>query len=881
MGLTPMMQQYLTIHEEVPDAILMFRLGDFYEMFFDDAKNAAKVLELALTGRDCGLEERAPMCGVPFHAAESYIAKLVENGYKVAICEQMEDPALAKGLVKREIIKILSPGTLTDAGVLDPQDNNFMMSVYAGKGTKKGTPFGAAMMDLSTGDFYATEKVSTDLDADLMDLIARYQPSEILLHTALYDENRVGNLKRLTTGVVEPYPSENFQKARCEAALKDQFHVYTLASLGLSEHGEAVRACGALLNYAREMQKTSLDHIRRVDLIQERDTMNLDAASRQNLELTRTIRSSKKAGSLLSVLDKTKTNAGSRMLKSFIEAPLVSKEKIDARLERVQELYDDPVGLEEIRESISRMYDLERINAKIMTGSANPVDLISLRESAAALNELAGILGTLEMPSLREDIASLDRLEDLRDLIERAIHEPSGEGKRFSAEPKIRRGFDPELDELRDLSENGKDYLMQIEADEREKTGISTLKVKYNKVFGYFIEVSKGKIDMVPERFIRKQTLANSERYFTEELKETENKIIEAEGKLEVVEARLYNDVVATIRDNAQRIQSAARIAAEIDVYAALARQAIDAGYVRPEITTDGSLEIIGGRHPVVEAMTGRANFISNDTKLDEADRMMLITGPNMAGKSTYIRQTALIVLMAQIGSFVPADSAKIGLVDRIFTRVGASDDLGTGQSTFMVEMTEVSNILRNATKRSLVILDEIGRGTSTFDGISIAWAICEDLLERGIKTLFATHYHELTELEGLRDGIVNYSIAVKESRNGVVFLRKIRRGAADQSYGIEVAKLAGFPERVTDRAKEILLQLEKNQNIDLAGTIPVSEAPGPVSSQISFFYPQSTPESRESKALERLRELDPDGMSPRQAQDALYELIDLLEEED
>ncbi|MGI6109521.1 MAG: DNA mismatch repair protein MutS, partial [Eubacteriaceae bacterium] len=539
-----------------------------------------------------------------------------------------------------------------------------------------------------------------------------------------------------------------------------------------------------------------------------------------------------------------------------------------------RELFNDPQGLERIRAAVSKIYDLERICSKIQTSGANTTDLISLRLSAEALSETDKILAGLDMPLLKADFAHLDLLEDIRELIQNAVYESDGEIRRFSAEPKIRAGWNAELDELRELSENGKDFLMQIEARERERTGISTLKIKYNKVFGYFIEVSNGKKDLVPDDYIRKQTLANSERYFTEELKETENKIADAESRLGVVEARLFAEVQSTVREASPRIQQAARQAAELDVYASFARRALDSDYICPEIRDSGSITITGGRHPVVEQMTGRSHFISNNTHLDPENRLMLLTGPNMAGKSTYIRQTALIVLMAQTGSFVPAESADIGICDRIFTRVGASDDLGTGQSTFMVEMTEVSNILRNATEDSLVILDEIGRGTSTFDGISIAWAICENLLDRQVKTMFATHYHELTELEALHPGIVNYSIAVKETTAGVLFLRKIRRGAADQSYGIEVAKLAGFPKPVTDRAQEILAGLEANPVQGLPET-HVHE-----SSQLSFFTPQEPPDDRTLKAVKMLEKASPDDMSPRQAQDFVYELVKLVQED-
>ncbi len=876
MGLTPMMQQYLEMHEQAPDAILMFRLGDFYEMFFDDAVLASKELEIALTGRDCGLDERAPMCGVPHHAADSYIARLVEKGHKVAICEQMEDPALAKGIVKREIIRIVSPGTVTDSSVLDPGSNNYLMCISAGRTGQKVQETGCAVLDLSTGAFMVSEYDGNDRTGWLQDECARFSPSEILLHSALYEDEKLPKrLEQVSSAFVEPFPSRRYAKGEAEQLLKEQFGVYSVGALGLGDHPEAVRAAGALLSYIRETQKTDISHITRIGYLEEDEVMALDAASRINLELTKTIRGGRKAGSLLSVLDLTKTAAGSRLLKNWLEAPLISKKAITARQDRIRELYSDPRGLTELRAAISKIYDLERICSKAGTTGANTTDLISLKISAAALEEVAGILAGLDMPLLGADFDRLDMLTDLKELIEQAVWESDGEVRRFSAEPKIKKGWNAELDEIRELSENGKDYLMQIEANERERTGISNLKVKYNKVFGYFIEVSNGKKDLVPDDYIRKQTLVNAERYFTEELKETENRITDAESRLGIVEAKLFQEVQETVRQAAPRIQQAARQAAELDVFASLAQRALDSSYVCPEIGDDGAIQIKGGRHPVVEQMTGRAHFISNDTDIDRENRLMLLTGPNMAGKSTYIRQTALIVLMAQIGSFVPADSARIGICDRIFTRVGASDDLGTGQSTFMVEMTEVSNILRGATEDSLVILDEIGRGTSTFDGISIAWAICEELLERGVKTMFATHYHELTELEELHPGIVNYSIAVKETAGGVLFLRKIRRGAADQSYGIEVAKLAGFPKKVTDRAEQILAGLEENPVENPHGIVP------PEPAQISFLTPQEPQKDSSRTALKMLASASPDDMTPREAHDFVYELVRLVQEEE
>lgn len=880
MGLTPMMQQYLAVHEEVPDAILLYRLGDFYEMFFDDALTGSRILDLTLTGRDCGLEERAPMCGVPYHSAESYIARLVEAGHKVAICEQVEDPALAKGLVKREIIKIVTPGTITDSEVLSAGENHYIMAVASSPSNRGKRNVAFSVLDLSTGRFLVSEYAGKNYAGFLSDALAKYQPSEILMQTTLYDEEDVlpEHFSRLTRAVIEPFPSEKFKKSANEKLLKDHFQVFSLSALGLEDHAESVKAAGALLGYIIETQKTDLSHIDHIDYVREDSVMRLDAASRQNLEITKTIRGGKKTGTLLSVVDHTRTAAGSRLLKDWLEGPLIEKEKIDSRLDRVSALHDDPVGLTEIREVLSGIRDMERIASKITTTGAVVMDLIALKNSAESLNALKDTIESLRLPLISEDFADFDTLEDLEKLIDESIQEPGGEVKRFSKEPKIKEGYNEELDRHRDMTENGKDYLMQIEASEREKTGISNLKVKYNKVFGYFIEVSNGKKDLVPERYIRKQTLVNSERYFTEELKKTEDEINQAQDKLEILEAELFQEILEKIKQNVPRIMKAAKTTAELDAYAGLADLALEENYVRPEITEDDVLEIEGGRHPVVEKMTGRASFISNNTHLSPEKFLVLLTGPNMAGKSTYIRQVALITLLAQAGSFVPAKRAVVGIRDRIFTRVGASDDLATGQSTFMVEMTEVSNILRNATKKSLVILDEIGRGTSTFDGVSIAWAISEDLEKRGISTLFATHYHELTELDEKLKGVVNYSIAVEETKDGVAFLRKVRPGAADQSYGIEVAKLAGFPKRVTDRAQQILDKLEENQ---------ILRAPERNISMFDLFEkktdekkPEETSalSQKEREALDKLKAADPDDMRPREAQDLLYELTALLD---
>jgi DNA mismatch repair protein MutS len=808
MGLTPMMQQYLKMHDQVPDCILLFRVGDFFETFFDDAITASKVLEIALTGKQCGLDEPAPMCGVPHHAAEPYIAKLVEKGYKVAVCEQMEDPALAKGLVKREIIKVITPGTITSDGALKAKENNYLAALYGGK-----NDIGLAYVDLTTGDFRTTEIPNAPGFTELLGEIGKINPAEIILSSSLYKQSKfVEQLKIRFNCMTSLYGDVNWKLDASRSIVKAQFHVFALDALGLKDHASAVRASGALLNYIKESQKKVLTHINHVVFYKTSEYMLLDLSTRRNLELTETLRRGEKYGSLLWVLDQTTTAMGGRMLRQWIEAPLIDCEKIQKRQDFVEELVANPGALQDFKSVLSKIYDLERICGKIAFGTVNPKDMLSLKQSLRMLPAVKQCIYSIDAPKLQAAFGEADDLDDIYQLIQASIADDAPFVLKDGG--VIKDGFNSEIDQYREAQRKGKDWLRYIESREKEATGIKSLKVKYNRVFGYFIEVTKSNLDLVPERYIRKQTLANSERFFTPELKEIETKILGAQQRLSQLEYQIFSDIRQKIMDEIKRIQKRAHDVAYLDALYSLAAVAVDNHYVKPEIAEDGVIELYNSRHPVAEKLMDEGTFVSNDCLLDLAEnRMMLITGPNMAGKSTYIRQVAVITLMAQMGSFVPADSAHIGICDRIFTRIGASDDLTTGQSTFMVEMSEVSNILKNATQHSLVILDEIGRGTSTFDGVSIAWAVAEYLsnpLTVGARTLFATHYHELTQLENQQPGIKNLSIGLKETPDGVVFLRKIRHKPADQSYGIEVAQLAGFPQIVTQRAKVILRQLEK-----------------------------------------------------------------------
>ena len=802
-GFSPMMQHYLQTKEEYKDCILFYRLGDFYEMFFDDAKTVSKELELTLTGKDCGQEERAPMCGIPFHAAENYITRLVSNGHKVAICEQMEDPKKAKGIVKREVIKVVTPSTNLNSQSLDETKNNYLCGIVY-----LGDKIGVSFIDYTTGDYFVTE---LENGSELIDEINKFVPAEIITNEYFNMSGIDISFVAEKLGIsVSTLDSWYFDEDTCINKLMSHFKLTTLDGLGLKDYSTGIIAAGAVLIYLYETQKNDLMHITSISPYTTGKYMLIDSSSRRNLELVETLREKQKRGSLLWVLDKTKTAMGARTMRSMIEQPLINKETIEGRLDVIEELNNNSIDREEIREYLNPIYDLERLMTKISCKSANPRDLIAFRNSLEMIPYIKNIIGTFKSNLFKEAFEKMDDLQDLYHLIDSAIVDDPPIAMRDGG--IIKEGYSEEADRLRKAKTEGKEWLAQLEEREKENTGIKNLKIKFNKVFGYYLEVTNSFKNLVPDNWVRKQTLTNAERYTTEELKKLEDVILGAEDKLYSLEYDLFAQVRETIAAEVLRIRNTAKSIAMIDVFAALSVVAQQNGYVRPSINEKGIIDIKGGRHPVVEKMINNDMFVANDTYLDNAaNRVSIITGPNMAGKSTYMRQTALIVLMAQVGSFVPALSADIGIVDRIFTRVGASDDLASGQSTFMVEMTEVANILRNATANSLLVLDEIGRGTSTFDGLSIAWAVVEYISNPkvlGAKTLFATHYHELTELEGTLDGVNNYCIAVKERGDDIVFLRKIVKGGADKSYGIQVAKLAGVPETVIERAKKLVAEL-------------------------------------------------------------------------
>ena len=811
-NLSPMMQQYVETKEAYRDCILFYRLGDFYEMFFDDALLASKELELTLTGRDCGQKERAPMCGVPYHSADTYINRLIDKGYKVAICEQVEDPKQAKGLVKREVTRIVTPGTNLNTQSLDESKNNYIMAIVCLDGM-----YGVSLADVTTGECFLTE---VDKERKLLDEIAKFMPAEIICNQAfLVSGIDLDDLKNRLGITVYALDAWYFDDELCQRTLKDHFKTISLKGLGLVDYPAGVIAAGALFLYLFETQKTSMAHMTQIHPYAAEKYMVIDSSSRRNLELVETLREKQKRGSLLWVLDKTKTAMGARMLRNFVEQPLIDIDQINERLDAVEELNQKAISRDEIREYLNPVYDLERLVSEIRYETANPRDLIAFKSSLSMLPHIRSLLAEFESPLLARLYRQLDDLNDLYQLLESAIQEEPPLAMKEGG--IIKDGFHEDVDHFRQAKTEGKTWLTQLETQERERTGIRNLKIKYNKVFGYYLEVTNSFKDKVPEDYIRKQTLANAERYYTPKLKELENMILGAEDKLYALEYQLFCEVRDTLAKEIARIQETAQAVAGIDVFASLSLTAMHNHYVRPKMNGRGVIDIKGGRHPVVEKMISNDMFIPNDTYLDNgASRISIITGPNMAGKSTYMRQAALIVLMAQIGSFVPAEKAKIGIVDRIFTRVGASDDLASGQSTFMVEMTEVATILRNATANSLLILDEIGRGTSTFDGLSIAWAVIEHISNPkllGAKTLFATHYHELTELEGKLPGVKNYCIAVKEKGDDIVFLRKIVRGGADKSYGIQVAKLAGVPDSVIARARELVEELS---NADILAAV-------------------------------------------------------------
>ncbi|WP_331614203.1 DNA mismatch repair protein MutS [[Ruminococcus] torques] len=876
--LTPMMKQYMETKSQYQDCILFYRLGDFYEMFFEDALTASRELEITLTGKNCGQEEKAPMCGVPYHAVEGYLNRLVAKGYKVAICEQVEDPKTTKGIVKREVVRIVTPGTNLDTQALDETKNNYIMCiVYI------ADRYGVSVADISTGDYFVTEIPDS---AKLLDEIYRFSPAEIICNEAFYMSGvDMDGMKDRLGITIYSLESWYFDDEVCRKKLLEHFEVSSFAGLGLADYDCGIISAGALLQYLLETQKNSLSNLTHITPYAAGKFMMIDSSTRRNLELCETLREKQKRGSLLWVLDKTKTAMGARTLRKYVEQPLIDKTEIIRRLDAVQELKEQAISREEIREYLSPVYDLERLITKIAYGSANPRDLTAFRSSLEMLPALLYILQEMKAELLKDLAVDLDPLEDLCILVKKAIREdPPIAMKEGNI---INDGYNEEVDKLRRAKSDGKDWLAKLENDEREKTGIKNLKIKYNKVFGYYLEVTNSYKEMVPEYYTRKQTLANAERYITPELKELEDMILGAEDKLYALEYELYSEVRDLIASQIERIQKTAKAVAALDAFASLALVAERNNYVRPKINEKGVIDIKEGRHPVVERMIPNEMFISNDTYLDDKKhRISIITGPNMAGKSTYMRQTALIALMAQIGSFVPAKSANIGLSDRIFTRVGASDDLASGQSTFMVEMTEVANILRNATSKSLLILDEIGRGTSTFDGLSIAWAVIEYISDSrllGAKTLFATHYHELTELEGKIDNVNNYCIAVKEKGDDIVFLRKIVKGGADKSYGIQVAKLAGVPELVIGRAKEIVEELSDEDITARVSEIASKERVVKKKPKVKKYDDVDIAQMslfdtvKDDDVLEELKNLDVGNMTPIDALNTIYRLQNKL----
>ena len=809
---SPMMQRYLETKEKYKDCILFYRLGDFYEMFFDDAIIASRELEITLTGKDCGQEERAPMAGVPHHAAETYAARLIEKGYKVAICEQLEDPKTAKGIVKRGVIRVLTPGTIVESNLLEEKKNNYIMSIY-----KSGLYFGLSVCDISTGEFYSSEIKEENNFELLLDEIARFTPSEIIANSNFFEcEEQLNKIKERFQIYMSKFNDKFFTDEIGNLQLDYNIIENKKEVENLKEKSLIVRTINALLEYLNETQMTSLEHINTITIYNISKYMSLDINARRNLEITEKMRDKSKKGTLLWVLDKTSTSMGGRLLRRWLNDPLIDVKEIQERLEAVKELKDNMILRGDVTENLKKVYDIERLSGKMAYGNANARDMITLKNSLEKLPAVKQVLSQCNSKKLKELYYNIDELQDIYELIEKSIVDDPPMGIKDGGIIKL--GYDEEIDKLKTATTQGKNWIIKLEAEEKEKTGIKTLKIGYNKVFGYYIEVSKSFIPQVPERFIRKQTLTNGERYITEELKNLENQILGAEEKVINLEYNEFVKIREEIAKNIKRLQKTANVVSTLDVLSSFAQVAEDLNYCMPEINNDGIIDIKEGRHPVIEKMIGIGNFVPNDTYLDKNEsRLSIITGPNMAGKSTYMRQVALITLMAQVGSFVPAQQAKIGVVDKIFTRVGASDDLSMGQSTFMVEMMEVATILKEATQDSLVILDEIGRGTSTYDGLSIAWAVAEYIADEekcGAKTLFATHYHELIELADKIEGVKNYSIAVKEKGEDIIFLRKIVEGGTDESYGIHVARLAGVPKTVTKRANEILRSLERKSTI-------------------------------------------------------------------
>ena len=851
-----MMQQYLRIHDQYADCLLLFRLGDFYELFFEDAKTASRELELTLTGKDCGLEERAPMCGVPYHSVNTYIEKLIAKGYKVAICEQMEDPALAKGLVDRDVVRVITAGTVTDPAMLEDKANNYLMCVYL-----DGKKTGIAYADVSTGEFFVMEPEVNLLRAQ----IVRVNPMEVIC-------NDPPQLTALTGGDIRGLngqPRVWFQRKNAEDTICEHFHLSQLTSLGLDDKKEATCAAGALLRYLHETQKNSLEHIRTLRIAENGKTMLLDQNTRRNLELTESLRGERRKGTLLGLLDLTSTAMGGRLLRRWVEQPLLDEKEINNRLDAVEELVNDRILGMTLAEELEGVYDMERLMNKVAYRNMNARDCLALCASLKRIPGIRNLLINVQSAEMIRIHDELNPLEELTDLLDRAIRPDAP--VIITEGGIIREGYSQILDEYREAQTSGKQWILDLEAREREETGIRNLRIQYNKVFGYYIEVTKSFLSQVPERYIRKQTLTNAERYMTPELKEIEQKIIGAQEQSVRLELQLFSEVRDRIAEQIEGIQRTAQALKELDVFQSLSRAASENHYVRPSITSDGTLSIVEGRHPVVERNMKDGGFIPNDTLLDgNENRMMIITGPNMAGKSTYMRQVALICLMAQIGSFVPAREASLPVCDRIFTRVGASDDLASGQSTFMVEMSETAHILRNATKNSLIILDEIGRGTSTFDGLSIAWAVVEYIADKkriGAKTLFATHYHELSELEGHLDGVKNFCISVKEHGEDVIFLRKIVRGGADKSFGVHVARLAGVPHPVIVRAHEIQARLEVSEiNQNTIGQNILGEDTGfRKNEQMDLF------EYKKDEIIKELQEIDVMAITPMDAMNTLF----------
>ena len=868
-AVSPMMQQYFEIKKQHPDEILFYRVGDFYEMFYDDALTASRELELTLTGKNCGREERAPMCGVPFHSYETYVARLIAKGYKVAICEQMEDPALAKGLVKRDIIRVVTPGTVIESSMLAEDKNNYLCAIYLKK-QRRSWRAGVCFADISTGEAYATELSAEKMGGAIITELCRYMPSEILINTAMLDLKDVtAYIKQHTSALVELREDACCKDSVIDAELTAQFGADWRKTCGFAEDGMVPYAVGMLLGYLKETQKHGIERIRAVQNYADAQYMRLSPVTRANLELTETMRGREKKGTLLWVLDKTETSMGKRLLRAWIEQPLVDSAAINARLDAVEALYQENVARGDLKEALGRVFDIERLTTRILYGSATPREVCALGDTCEALPEVRRIAEASTAPLLQKLAADIDPLSDLLTRIRSAIgDDPPANLKDGGV---IRAGYNAEVDELRDIMHGGKGFLSQLEARLREETGIPKLKIGFNKVFGYYIEVSRSYTGSVPDTFTRKQTLTTGERYITPELKDLENKILGANERLLVLEHQLFADLLSAISGEILRIQKTASAVAQLDVLAAFAEVAVCNNYVKPTVDDSDVLDIAEGRHPVIEQMLKGSLFVPNDTTLDESDnRMLIITGPNMAGKSTYMRQTAIITIMAQIGCFVPAAVAEIGIVDSIFTRVGASDDLSAGQSTFMIEMAEVADILKNATQNSLIIFDEIGRGTSTFDGMSIARAVLEYVHDKklvGAKTLFATHYHELTALEDQLPGVKNFNIAVKKRGDDITFLRRIVRGGADDSFGIEVAKLAGVPEKVIRRAKQVLAELEKEG----------AEGTRPSHHRFSEEPVQLTMDTVDGEVLQKLRSLDVNALTPIQCMNTLFELCSML----